>query len=72
MCETAAFPESPAFEEELKQVYAQYSNYTNNVVTKGNWDGREDFTVVVQPMVQELKLFYTPDGKIDLSYFAPV
>ena len=71
MCEKAAFPESPAFEDELKQVFAQYSNYTNNVVMLDKWNGRDDFTVVVQPMFQELKLFRTPDGKIDLTYFAP-
>ncbi len=71
MCEKAAFPESPAFEDELKQVFAQYSNYTNNVVMQDNWNGRDDFTVVVQPMFQELKLFHTPDGEIDLTYFAP-
>jgi len=71
LCDTAAFPESPAFEDELKQVFAQYSNYTNNIVTPGNWDGRDDFAVVVQPMFQEFKILYTPDGQVDLSYFAP-
>ena len=71
LCGAAAFPESPSFEDELKQVFAQYSNYTNNLIQPGKWDARVDFTVVVQPMFQNFKILYTPDGNVDLSYFAP-
>ena len=71
LCDKPAFPDSPAFEQEIKAVFAQYSNYTNKIVAPGRWDARDDFTVVVQPMFEQFKLQYTPDGKVDLSYFAP-
>ena len=71
LCKTAAFPESDEFEKELNAVFEQYSNYTNNLIRPGKWDGRDDFTVVVQPMFQEFKIIYTESGEPDLSYFAP-
>jgi phospholipase B1 len=71
VCSEAAFPSSPAYEKELEQVYQQYLNFTNNVVEQGRWDGREDFTVVLQPMFEEFKVPYKPSGEPDLSYFAP-
>ena len=70
VCKEAAFP-SPAYEKELEEVYAQYVNFTNNVVEQGRWEGREDFTVVLQPMFEEFKVPYKTSGEPDLSYFAP-
>ena len=69
VCKEAAFPSSPDYTKELEAVYQQYINFTNNL--SGRWEGREDFTVVIQPMFEEFKLPFLPDGEPDLSFFAP-
>lgn len=71
VCKEAAYPSSPDYTKELKAVYDQYINFTNNINTLNRWEKREDFTVVVQPMFEEFKLPYLPDGEPDLSLFAP-
>ena len=71
VCKEAAFPSSPEYTKELEKVYRQYINFTNNINEMHRWDNRDDFTVVVQPMFEDFKLPYLPDGEPDLSLFAP-
>ena len=71
VCKCAAYPESPAYEQELEELFVQYTNFTDSLGASGRYDGREDFTVVVQPFFQNFTLQYLPSGEIDLSYFAP-
>jgi len=71
VCKEAAYPASPEYTKELKAVFDQYANFTNNINALSRWEKRDDFTVVVQPMFEEYKLPYLPDGEPDLSFFAP-
>ncbi|KAH0622631.1 hypothetical protein JD844_025098, partial [Phrynosoma platyrhinos] len=44
---------------------------THSLVNSGRYDTREDFTVVVQPFMEEATMPMTPEGLPDSSYFAP-
>lgn len=70
-CPCAAFPKSEQEEKELKQYLDQYQNYTLNLVNSGRYDGRDDFTVVVQPFFTQFKVPKLANGKVDFSFFAP-
>jgi len=54
----------------LIQTFEQYVNYTNNLVNSNRYE-RDDFTVVIQPFMQDMELPKDSKGNIDLSYFAP-
>jgi len=69
-CPCAAYPESPAQEELLDQYFKQYVNYTSALVDSNIYE-RDDFTVVVQPLFEQMPVPLLPSGKVDLSYFAP-
>ncbi|XP_078619810.1 phospholipase B1, membrane-associated-like [Branchiostoma floridae x Branchiostoma japonicum] len=65
---------SYASEEDLVELQAanmRYMSVTNRLVNSGRYDDRDDFTVVVQPFLQETKLPRTESGDYDRSYFAP-
>ncbi|CAH1224523.1 PLB1 [Branchiostoma lanceolatum] len=70
LCRCVSF----ASEEELAEIQAvnmRYMSVTNQLVASGRYDDRDDFTVVVQPFLQETKLPRTESGDYDRSYFAP-
>lgn len=71
VCDCAAFPKTPADEEELKEYHAKYIEYTRNLISSGRYNERDDFTVVVQPFFEEFDLPRNKNGKIDFSFFAP-
>jgi hypothetical protein len=54
----------------LIQTFEQYVNYTNNLVSSNRYE-RDDFTVVVQPFMQDMEIPKDSKGNVDLSYFAP-
>ena len=71
VCPCAAFPKSFSEEIELQLLFNQYQNYTDVLVNSGRYEGREDFTVVVQPFFRNFRPPRLENGEIDLSYFAP-
>ena len=52
-------------------------NKTNNlqmieeIINGGRYEGRDDFTVVIQPFLKDFRLPKLPNGEIDFSFFAP-
>lgn len=71
VCPCAAFPKSFNEEIELQLLFNQYQNYTDILVNSGRYEGREDFTVVVQPFFRNFRPPRLSNGEIDLSFFAP-
>ncbi|XP_026537464.1 phospholipase B1, membrane-associated [Notechis scutatus] len=57
--------------EKLEFLNQRYQEETHRLVKSGRYDTREDFTVVVQPLLEEPEMPLTPDGLPDASYFAP-
>uniref|UniRef100_A0ACB8GA42 Uncharacterized protein n=1 Tax=Sphaerodactylus townsendi TaxID=933632 RepID=A0ACB8GA42_9SAUR len=49
----------------------KYQEGTHSLIGTGRYDTREDFTVVVQPFMEEAEMPYTKDGLPDASFFAP-
>ncbi|XP_023933662.1 phospholipase B1, membrane-associated [Lingula anatina] len=57
--------------EALRDLAHQYQAATEALINGGRYDGREDFTVVLQPFLQETTPPRKSNGDPDLSYFAP-
>jgi phospholipase B1 len=68
-CPCAAYPTDEQ-EKILNQWIPQYQQGVIDLINTGRYDGRDDFTVVVQPFMTQT----TPPRKgdnVDFSYFAP-
>ena len=70
LCPCAAFPTADQ-EKTLNEWVPQYQQNLLDLVASGRYDGREDFTVVVQPFLAQTPLPQKASGDIDFSYFAP-
>ncbi|XP_071080759.1 phospholipase B1, membrane-associated-like [Haliotis cracherodii] len=70
-CRCAAFPDGAEGEELIVQTTNGYHSQTEQLVSTGRYDIKDDFTVVVQPFLKETFLPRTADGKPDFSFFAP-
>ncbi|XP_019513787.1 PREDICTED: phospholipase B1, membrane-associated [Hipposideros armiger] len=55
----------------LIEVNKKYQELTHQLVEKGRYDTREDFTVVVQPFFEKVTMPKTLEGLPDSSFFAP-
>ncbi|XP_038606788.1 phospholipase B1, membrane-associated [Tachyglossus aculeatus] len=55
----------------IEEVTRAYQSGTHWLVESGRYDTREDFTVVLQPFSRDIKLAFLPDGRPDISFFAP-
>ncbi|KAG8123372.1 hypothetical protein E2320_018721, partial [Naja naja] len=72
MCPCIFTPNDNSSEiEQLEFLNQRYQEETHRLVESGRYDTREDFTVVVQPLIEEAEMPLTPDGLPDASYFAP-
>jgi phospholipase B1 len=70
-CPCAAFPANEQTEQELQTFLKGYHTLTEELVSSGRYDQRDDFTVVLQPFFTDLKLPRLADNTIDFSYMAP-
>ncbi|XP_041350892.1 phospholipase B1, membrane-associated-like [Gigantopelta aegis] len=72
LCKCAAFPKNGKAENELLAAISTYQQSSADLVNGGRYDGRDDFTVVVQPFFEKTTLPMKPGtDKPDLEYFAP-
>lgn len=69
LCDCAANP-SEEDEKILTEWIPQYQQGLADLISSGRYDGRDDFTVVVQPFLAETVPPRKGD-KLDFSYFAP-
>jgi phospholipase B1 len=69
VCPCAAYPTEEQ-EKILNEWIPQYQQGLVDLVNSGRYDGRQDFTVVVQPFLTKTEL-PRKDNKVDFSYFAP-
>ena len=70
LCPCAAFP-SDSDTKTLNEWIPQYQQNLVDLVNTGRYEGRDDFTVVVQPFLAQTELPREDSGKVDFSYFAP-
>jgi phospholipase B1, membrane-associated len=71
VCPCAAFPESTEQENQLNAYLFQYHAMIEEIINGGRYEGRDDFTVVIQPFLKDFRLPKLPNGEIDFSFFAP-
>ena len=69
-CPCAAFP-TPDQAKTLDDYVPRYQQILIDLVNSGRYDGRDDFTVVIQPFLSKTQLPRKNDHTIDFSYFAP-
>jgi phospholipase B1 len=69
-CKCAAFAD-PKIDDMLNEYNTQYLNYTHSLIDSNRYDDRDDFTVVIQEFMQDMKIPLTSDNQTDYTYFAP-
>ncbi|XP_058143634.1 phospholipase B1, membrane-associated [Dasypus novemcinctus] len=55
----------------LEAVARAYQSSKRELVESGRYDTREDFSVVLQPFLQRVRLPTLANGRLDMSFFAP-
>ncbi|KAJ6666858.1 hypothetical protein lerEdw1_018860 [Lerista edwardsae] len=72
LCPCVLDPDDNSTEIEMLESFnRRYQEETHRLVNSGRYDTREDFTVVVQPLVEDISMPLTQDGLPDRSFFAP-
>lgn len=56
---------------EQNALVSGYQTLTTNLINSGRYDTKDDFTVVLQPFMSEMKPPLLANGNPDYSYFAP-
>jgi len=55
----------------LKGITKSYQQGTEDLIASGRYDDKDDFTVVLQPFMKEMRPPTKPTGGADYSFFAP-
>ncbi|KAK2494982.1 hypothetical protein MC885_003702 [Smutsia gigantea] len=55
----------------LEAITQAYQSSMRELVESGRYDTREDFSVVLQPFFHNVQLPILPDGRLDMTFFAP-
>uniref|UniRef100_A0A670HPJ3 Phospholipase B1, membrane-associated n=1 Tax=Podarcis muralis TaxID=64176 RepID=A0A670HPJ3_PODMU len=72
LCTCVLNPNDNSTEIETLELFnKRYQEGIHGLVESGRYDVKEDFTVVVQPFFEEVRMPETPEGLPDSSYFAP-
>ncbi|XP_061480933.1 phospholipase B1, membrane-associated isoform X2 [Rhineura floridana] len=72
LCPCVLNPGDNSSEIEMLEFFnRRYQEGIHRLIESGRYDTREDFTVVVQPFLEESRMPTTPEGLPDSSYFAP-
>lgn len=69
LCPCAAFPTEEQ-SKILDDYIPRYEQGLVKLINSGQYDERNDFTVVIQPFMTKTKLPYKDNNQIDFSYFA--
>jgi phospholipase B1 len=69
VCMCGLYPKDENAEIEFLKLHKQYVNYIHDSINSNRYE-KDDFTVVVQPFLQELELPRTNTEELDSSYLA--
>jgi phospholipase B1 len=70
ICPCAAFPTTEQAKK-LDDYILRYQELLENLTNSGRYDGRDDFTVVIQPFMAKTQLPIQDNRTIDFSYLSP-
>ncbi|XP_076874027.1 phospholipase B1, membrane-associated isoform X2 [Brachyhypopomus gauderio] len=69
-CPCLIIPDDNSLEQiKLKLINLEYQTVIEQLISGGRYDGREDFTVVLQPYLQNTVFPLSKNGNVDPSYF---
>ncbi|XP_072407470.1 phospholipase B1, membrane-associated [Chiloscyllium punctatum] len=72
LCECVINPQDNSIQlEKLQALNRKYQERTHKLVESGRYDTREDFTVVIQPFLENIEIPRNKDGLPDSTYFSP-
>ncbi|XP_038654996.1 phospholipase B1, membrane-associated-like [Scyliorhinus canicula] len=72
LCECVIEPQDNSTQlDKLQSLNRKYQERTHLLVESGRYDTREDFTVVVQPFLEDIEIPRNKDGLPDRTYFSP-
>ncbi|XP_055487013.1 phospholipase B1, membrane-associated-like isoform X2 [Leucoraja erinacea] len=72
LCKCVVNPEDNSVQlDELETLNREYQRRTHTLINSGRYDSREDFTVVIQPFMEDIEMPRDKNGVPDISYFAP-